>query len=151
MNDQPMHTIEPLPPRPGDFEAVLATAHQRRRRRALVVAAGAAVERLYLSYPRIELREARPRVPSFYGLDVMRAITGRVPSHEALEAQAARGVARQRAEKAARRHAHWMTGTRSVYLTATPSLTAGSKRQALTAETSMRSFRVASLDCRRTR
>ena len=51
---------------------------------------GAATERVYLSYPRIELREARPRVPSFYGLDVMRAITGRVPSHEELQDAAAR-------------------------------------------------------------
>jgi CRISPR/Cas system-associated exonuclease Cas4 (RecB family) len=45
---------------------------------------------LYLSYPRLEIREARPRVPSFYALDVIRAMTGRVPGHEELEAQAAR-------------------------------------------------------------
>jgi ATP-dependent helicase/nuclease subunit B len=56
----------------------------------LHLAVGAATERVYLSYPRIELREARPRVPSFYGLDVMRAITGRVPSHEELQDAAAR-------------------------------------------------------------
>ena len=56
----------------------------------LHLALGAAADRVYLSYPRIELREARPRVPSFYGLDVMRAITGRVPSHEELQDAAAR-------------------------------------------------------------
>ncbi len=36
----------------------------------LQLAAGAATERLYVSYPRIELSESRARVPSFYALDV---------------------------------------------------------------------------------
>lgn len=55
----------------------------------LRLAVGAATERLWLSYPRIEMAESRPRVPSFYALDVMRAITGRIPDHEALQASAA--------------------------------------------------------------
>lgn len=46
----------------------------------LALAAGAARDRLYLSYPRLELTESRPRVPSFYVLDVVRAIEGRIPS-----------------------------------------------------------------------
>ena len=54
----------------------------------LQLAAGAASERLYVSYPRIELSESRARVPSFYALDVMRAATGRVPDHESLEERA---------------------------------------------------------------
>ncbi|MBI3050060.1 MAG: PD-(D/E)XK nuclease family protein [Acidobacteria bacterium] len=54
----------------------------------LHLAAGAAAERLYVSYPRIELTEARARVPSFYALDVMRAATGRVPDYEWLEERA---------------------------------------------------------------
>jgi CRISPR/Cas system-associated exonuclease Cas4 (RecB family) len=54
----------------------------------LQLAAGAASERLYVSYPRIELSEARARVPSFYALDVMRAVTGRVPDFELLEEKA---------------------------------------------------------------
>lgn len=54
----------------------------------LQMAAGAARDRLYVSYPRIELAESRPRVPSFYALDVMRAVTGRVPDHEELEEHA---------------------------------------------------------------
>ena len=54
----------------------------------LQLAAGAASERLFVSYPRIELSESRARVPSFYALDVMRAATGRVPDHEALEERA---------------------------------------------------------------
>jgi CRISPR/Cas system-associated exonuclease Cas4 (RecB family) len=54
----------------------------------LQLAAGAASERLYVSYPRIELTESRARVPSFYALDVMRAATGRIPDYEWLEQRA---------------------------------------------------------------
>jgi CRISPR/Cas system-associated exonuclease Cas4 (RecB family) len=54
----------------------------------LQLAAGAASDRLYISYPRLELAESRARVPSFYALDVMRAATGRVPDHEWLEERA---------------------------------------------------------------
>jgi ATP-dependent helicase/nuclease subunit B len=46
----------------------------------LMLAAGAARERLYVSYPRLELNESRPRVPSFYVLDIVRAIEGVIPS-----------------------------------------------------------------------
>jgi CRISPR/Cas system-associated exonuclease Cas4 (RecB family) len=55
----------------------------------LRLAVGSATERLWLSYPRIEMAESRPRVPSFYALDIMRAITGRIPDHEALQERAA--------------------------------------------------------------
>ena len=55
----------------------------------LRLAIGAPTERLWLSYSRLELAESRPRVPSFYALDVMRAITGRIPDHEALQEAAA--------------------------------------------------------------
>ena len=55
----------------------------------LRLAAGAASERLWLSYPRIEAGESRPRVPSFYALDVMRAITGHIPQPQRLQAAAA--------------------------------------------------------------
>src|SRR5439155_890763 len=40
----------------------------------LRLAVGAATERLYISFPRIETAEARQRVPSFYALEVMRAL-----------------------------------------------------------------------------
>jgi ATP-dependent helicase/nuclease subunit B len=73
-------------------EADASLPTQKRRlsaeRLLLQIAAGAASERLYVSYPRIELSESRARVPSFYALDVMRAATGRVPHHEELEARA---------------------------------------------------------------
>ena len=55
----------------------------------LRLAIGAATERLWLSYPRLDLSGARPRVPSFYVLDVMRAVTGRIPNHETLQREAA--------------------------------------------------------------
>ncbi len=55
----------------------------------LKIAIGAASERLYLSYPRLDVAETRARVPSFYALDVMRAMTGTVPDHRALAAEAA--------------------------------------------------------------
>lgn len=55
----------------------------------LRLAVGAATERLWLSYPRLDVSGARPRVPSFYLLDVMRAVTGRIPNHEDLQREAA--------------------------------------------------------------
>ncbi len=56
----------------------------RRERLLLHLAAGAATERLYVSYPRLEVAEGRARVPSFYALDVLRGATGRIPDHETL-------------------------------------------------------------------
>ncbi|HEY3886873.1 MAG TPA: PD-(D/E)XK nuclease family protein, partial [Vicinamibacterales bacterium] len=61
----------------------------RTERLLLRLAVGAATERLWLSYPRIEAAESRPRVPSFYALDVMRAITGRIPKSQRLQDDAA--------------------------------------------------------------
>jgi ATP-dependent helicase/DNAse subunit B len=60
----------------------------RMERLLLRLAVGAPTERLWLSYPRIEIAESRPRVPSFYALDIMRAITGRIPRHEELQEHA---------------------------------------------------------------
>ena len=60
----------------------------RTERLLLRLAIGAPTERLWLSYPRIEIAESRPRVPSFYALDIMRAITGRIPRHEELQERA---------------------------------------------------------------
>jgi ATP-dependent helicase/nuclease subunit B len=60
----------------------------RMERLLLRLAVGAPTERLWLSYPRIDIAESRPRVPSFYALDVMRAITGQIPHHEQLQERA---------------------------------------------------------------
>jgi ATP-dependent helicase/nuclease subunit B len=54
----------------------------------LRLAAGVATERVYVSFPRIETAEVRARVPSFYALEVMRAVTGRIPDHQQLELEA---------------------------------------------------------------
>jgi CRISPR/Cas system-associated exonuclease Cas4 (RecB family) len=74
----------------AQISGVLPTQRDRlaAERLLLQVAAGAASERLFVSYPRIELTESRARVPSFYALDVMRAVTGKVPDHEWLEDRA---------------------------------------------------------------
>jgi len=50
---------------------------------------GAATRRVYLSYSRIELAEARPRVPSFYAMEVTRALEGRIPDPQTLAREAA--------------------------------------------------------------
>jgi ATP-dependent helicase/nuclease subunit B len=61
----------------------------QRERLLLRLAIGAATRRVVLSYPRMEVAEARPRVPSFYGLDLMRAARGALPGYETLERDAA--------------------------------------------------------------
>lgn len=57
-------------------------------RLALRLAVGAARERVVLSYPRIDLDQSRPRVPSFYGLEVLRAAEGTLYGFEELTRRA---------------------------------------------------------------
>jgi ATP-dependent helicase/nuclease subunit B len=66
----------------------LLNDRSQHERLLLQLAVGAARRRLYLSYPRLDVAEARPRVPSFYALDVVRSITGDVPDHEILAREA---------------------------------------------------------------
>jgi CRISPR/Cas system-associated exonuclease Cas4 (RecB family) len=54
----------------------------------LRLAAAAAEERLIVSYPRMEVAEARPRVPSFYALELPRALSGAIPPLDQFETQA---------------------------------------------------------------
>jgi CRISPR/Cas system-associated exonuclease Cas4 (RecB family) len=65
------------------LSSALTTQKQRAddERLQLRLAVGAASERLYLSWPRLELQESRPRVPSFYVLDLARAVEGRLPAY----------------------------------------------------------------------
>ena len=56
----------------------------------LRLAAAAARDRIYISYPRLEVAKARQRVPSFYALDVQRATRGSIPRFEELESEARR-------------------------------------------------------------
>lgn len=62
-------------------------------RRALRLAVGAARRRVVLSYPRIDVDRSRPRVPSFYGLEVLRAAEGVLPGFDELARRAQRGAA----------------------------------------------------------
>ena len=73
------------------IDAALSTMARRSREERLLLhlAVGAATERLYLSYPRLDVVEARPRVPSFYALDVLRGATGKIPHHDELTEWAA--------------------------------------------------------------
>ncbi len=68
----------------------LATLDSRvaNERLALRLAVGAASRSVALSWPRIDLENARPRVPSFYGLEAMRAAEGRLPGFDELRNRA---------------------------------------------------------------
>lgn len=57
-------------------------------RNALRIAIGSARERVYLSYPRIDVQQSRPRVPSFYALEALRAAEGELPGFEQVAARA---------------------------------------------------------------
>ena len=57
-------------------------------RQALRLALGAARERAYLSYPRIDVQQSRPRVPSFYALEALRAAEGELPGFQELSSRA---------------------------------------------------------------
>ena len=73
--------------------AQLATQRDRvtAERLALRLALGAASSRVYLSYPRIDVQQSRPRVPSFYGLEALRAAEGELPGFEELGTRAESG------------------------------------------------------------
>ena len=57
-------------------------------RLALALAAGAAEQRICFSYPRLDLDQARARVPSFYALEAVRAAEGRLPDFAELARRA---------------------------------------------------------------
>jgi RecB family exonuclease len=57
-------------------------------RLALRIAVGAAEKRVMFSYPRVDLDQGRPRVPSFYALEVLRAAEGRLPGFDELARRA---------------------------------------------------------------
>ncbi len=70
---------------------LLDTQDQRiaRERMLLRSAAAAATQHLVVSYPRMDVTEARPRVPSFYALEILRAAEGRLPSLREFKERAA--------------------------------------------------------------
>lgn len=60
----------------------------KEERLRLHLAVGAARDRLVVSYPRMEVAEARPRVPSFYALELPRAVEGSLPELKGFEDRA---------------------------------------------------------------
>ncbi|XXT20347.1 PD-(D/E)XK nuclease family protein [Sorangium sp. So ce429] len=64
-----------------------------RERLALRLAVGAARRKLVVSYPRVDMDQSRPRVPSFYGLELLRAAEGKLPGFGELERRAEQGGA----------------------------------------------------------
>ncbi|MBO0737948.1 MAG: PD-(D/E)XK nuclease family protein [Alphaproteobacteria bacterium] len=73
------------------ISAGLATNQSRleNERLALVLAVGAAESRICFSYPRLDLEaQPRPRVPSFYALEALRATEGRLPDFTELARRA---------------------------------------------------------------
>ncbi len=64
-----------------------------KERLALKIAVGAAKRRAILSYPRVDMDQSRPRVPSFYGLEVLRAAEGRLPGFDEMARRAEQGGA----------------------------------------------------------
>ena len=64
-----------------------------RERLLLRIAVGAARTSLTLSFPRFDVVHGRPRVPSFYGLEVLQAIDGALPAFDELTRRAHPGAA----------------------------------------------------------
>jgi len=61
-------------------------------RRRLHIACAAARARLVFSYPRMDAVESRPRVPSLYALEIVRAAHGRLPDLRTFEEHARQGA-----------------------------------------------------------
>lgn len=72
------------------LSAPLPTQRERidQERLLLRIAAGAAEERLVVTWPNLDVLQGRARVPSFYALDLLRATEGRLPELRQLEEQA---------------------------------------------------------------
>jgi len=68
------------------------TQRNARERMLLRYAAAAASKQFVVSYPRMDVAQSRPRVPSFYALEVLRAAEGRLPSLREFEKRAAKSA-----------------------------------------------------------
>jgi len=76
------------------LDADLPTSDDRtaEERLALRLAVGAASRRIVFSYPRVDVEQARPRTPSFYGLEVLRVAEGELRDFHYLAETAAKKV-----------------------------------------------------------
>jgi CRISPR/Cas system-associated exonuclease Cas4 (RecB family) len=66
--------------------------HRVAAERLLLRTAAAAAGRLLVSYPRIDTAQGRPRVPSFYAMEIVRAAEGSLPDLRAFEQRAMRAA-----------------------------------------------------------
>jgi len=73
----------------SDDSLLLRDDRVDQERARLKLAASAARDRLIASYPRMDVAEARPRVPSFYALELTRAAAGKLPELKGFERNAA--------------------------------------------------------------
>jgi ATP-dependent helicase/nuclease subunit B len=73
----------------SDDSLLLRDDRVDQERARLKVSAAAARDRLIASYPRMDVAEARPRVPSFYALELTRAAAGKLPELKGFERRAA--------------------------------------------------------------
>lgn len=64
-----------------------------RERLLLRLCVGAAQDKLQLTFPRFDTEQGRPRVPSFYGLELLQALFGRLPAFDELTRRAHPGAA----------------------------------------------------------
>jgi ATP-dependent helicase/DNAse subunit B len=64
----------------------------RRERLLLRRAVAVASKRLIFSYPRVDVAQSRPRVPSLYALEILRAAKGKLPELRDFEKRAAEGA-----------------------------------------------------------
>jgi RecB family exonuclease len=71
--------------RAADENLLLRHHRVDQERVRLHLAVAAANEKLVVSYPRMDVAEARPRVPSFYALELPRAIQGSLPELQKFE------------------------------------------------------------------
>jgi ATP-dependent helicase/nuclease subunit B len=76
------------------LDAGLRMQHDRvaAERRRLHISCAAARSRLVFSYPRMDVVQSRPRVPSFYALEIVRAANGRLPDLRTFEETASRNA-----------------------------------------------------------
>jgi RecB family exonuclease len=87
----PQRVVEdPIVPDRARRGTLLPTNHERAaaERLALRLAIGAASASVVLSYPRLDVEQARPRTPSFYGLEALRAAEGALPGFDELSRRA---------------------------------------------------------------
>ncbi|MFT3923504.1 MAG: PD-(D/E)XK nuclease family protein [Myxococcales bacterium] len=73
---------------------LMLTEERAARERVLLrLAVGAARGQVVLSFPRFDVEHGRPRVPSFYGLEVLHAVDGALPAFDELNRRADPGAA----------------------------------------------------------